>query len=185
MLRLESEGDSFLIGSTVWGVLPLDLERYPFLRFVVRIDDAPAGSDLIDERIDDSALRIMTVFRKEPPRSIVYAWTSTLPVGAWSARGRSILGDFREVRRKSFGQGRPPAGQWLTVEVNLLADYRTQFPAGAPPTLRGVALKTDSNDVDDGRSLAWIRSVSLHEQSLRGEGLKEWDALGDTVVWFR
>lgn len=184
-LRLESRGDSFLIARTLDLAQQRSLETHPYLRMVVRVDRVPEGANLIGEAQDDSALRVYAGFRDRPPRSIVYAWTWTLPQGNWSARGRSFWGDFREVRRKSIGQGMPPAGRWLTVEMDLRADYRQEFPEGPLPVLRGLALKADSNNTTGGNSLAWVRKVSLHHGSLKTLGLRDGASYGDTELRFR
>ncbi len=184
-LRLESRGDSYLIGRSLPPAEQQHLAAWPYLRFVVRIAAVPRGAQLADEVADDAAFRLYATCREEPLEALVYVWSWRLPVGAWSARKRTLWGDFRTVHRKAFGQGPPPAGQWLTVEVNLARDYRTRFPGRPLPTLRALALKADSNHVAAGHSLAWLRAVSLHRTSLRDAGYGEGDRLGDTVVWFR
>ncbi len=183
-LRLESRGDSYLIGTTFPPAQRRPIEEFPYLRFVVRIETVPEGARLMGEARDDSAFRIYAGFSDDPPRSLVYVWSWELPVGAWSARADRLWGDFRQVRRKAFGQGLPPDG-WLTVEVNLLRDFREQFPELPPPPLRGLALKADSNHTPGGRSLAWLREATLHRESLRAQGHAEGAALGDTTLWYR
>lgn len=183
-LRLESRGDSYLIGTTFAPAERRPIAEYPYLRFVVRIGAVPEGARLMGEERDDAAFRIYAGFSDDPPRSLVYVWAWELPVGAWSPRADRFWGDFRDVRRKAFGRGTPPDG-WLTVEVNLLRDFRAQFPESPPPPLRGLALKSDSNHTPAGRSLAWLRQVTLHRESLRARGLAEGAALGDTTLWYR
>ncbi|MCZ6553406.1 MAG: DUF3047 domain-containing protein [SAR324 cluster bacterium] len=184
-LRMATRKNSYYIGSRLEGLLPVSLLEYPYLRFVVRIDRAPRGAELTGERHDDSALRIFAVTRPRPIQTVVYAWSWTLPVGRWSARGLSERGLFNNVRRKSFGQGEPLKGQWLTVEVNLLEDFRSQFPMYTDPALKALHLKADSNDTPRARSLAWVRSVSLHRHSLRERGLAEGAPYEDTLLWYR
>lgn len=183
-LRLESRDDSFLIGTTFPPPERRPIEHYPYLRFVVRIGAVPEGARLMGETRDDAAFRLYAGFADDPPRSLVYVWSWELPVGAWSARADRLWGDFRDVRRKAFGRGAPPDG-WLTVEVDLLRDFREQFPGAPPPPLRGLALKSDSNHTPGGHSLAWLREVTLHRESLRAQGLAEGATLGDTTLWFR
>ena len=184
-LRLESRGDSYLIGRVLPPQQAASIDTWPFLRFVVRIAQVPEGANLIAEARDDAAFRVYATFEDDPPRALVYVWSWTLPVGAFSARGRSLWGDFRNVRRKSFGRGAPDAQRWLTVEVNLRDDFRHEFPGLPLPELRGLALKADSNHTPGGGSLAWLRSVSLHARSLREAGLHDGDPCGDTTLWFR
>ena len=89
------------------------------------------------------------------------------------------------MRRKSFGRGLPLSETWLTVETDLRADFRHEFPNLPLPVLRGLALKADSNDTPNGESLAWLRGVSLHTTSLRAQGFEEGDAYQGTVLRFR
>lgn len=184
-LRMESAGDSYLIGRQLAPAERRSIAEFPYLRFVVRIGEVPRGARLIDEVRDDAAFRIYATFRDEPPLALVYVWSWDLPVGAWSVRGRSLWGDFRAVHRKAFGRGEPLPESWLTVEVDLRADFQARFPGQPLPVLGGVALKADSNHTPGGRSLAWLRSASLHRASLREQGLREGDRLGDSVLWFR
>jgi hypothetical protein len=185
LLRLESAGDSFLIGRSLRPQERRPVAGWPYLRFVVRVDRVPRGARLAGEERDDSAFRLYAVFDESPLQALVYVWSWELPVGAWSARGRSLWGDFRRVRRKAFGQGEPPAGQWLTVEVNLARDFAAQFPGAPPSVLGGLALKADSNNTPGASSLAWLCSVSLASASLADRGLKDGDPLGETRLWFR
>ena len=53
------------------------------------------------------------------------------------------------------------------------------------PVLKGLNLKADSNHTPRARSLAWVRSVSLHRSSLRERGLAEGAPYEDTVLWYR
>jgi hypothetical protein len=185
VLRLESQGDSFLIGRELPPELARPIAAYPYLRFVVRLAAVPRGARLRGEAADDSAFRIYAIFAAKPLKALVYVWSEDLKIGAWSARGRSALGDFRAVRRKAFGRGEPMAGIWLTVEVDLRRDFAAQFPGEPLPVLRGLALKSDSNDVPRQSSLAWLRAVTLHRASLGAAGHKEWDEYRGTVLVFR
>jgi hypothetical protein len=183
-LRLESAGDSFLIGRSLpEGERPA-LAEWPFLRFEVRLAAVPRGARLEGEARDDAAFRLYAILRDDPLQALVYVWSWSLEVGSWSRRDRSLWGDFRGVHRKSFGRGPPPEG-WLTVEVDLRRDFRARFPGEPLPRLGGVALKADSNHTPGERSLAWLRAAGLHRASLREAGHAEGARLGDAVLWFR
>lgn len=184
-LRLESDGESYLIGRALSADERRNIDTWPYLRFQVRIGDVPRGARLAGEERDDAAFRIYAVFRDSPPQALAYVWSWELPVGAWSARSWSIWGDFRDVHRKAFGQGEPAPDTWLTVEVDLRADFQARFPGQPLPVLIGVGLKADSNDTPGGHSLAWLRAASLHRTSLREAGHREGERLGGTVLWFR
>lgn len=184
-LRMESRDESFIIASDLSHHLSKSLAEYPFLRFVIKIGDVPRGAQLDGAEADDAAFRLYAVFNRDPWQALAYVWSWRLPVGSWSPRGRSLWGDFRGIRRKAFGQGEPLVEQWLTVEVNLRSDFKSQWPGQPLPVMRGVALKTDSNDVEGQRSLVWLRSASLHRSSLRAEGYDDWHAYQGTTIWFR
>ena len=184
-LRMESQDESFIIAADLASRLSKPISDFPYLRFVVRIGDVPRGAKLAGEEADDAAFRLYTVFNRDPWQALAYVWSWQLPVGDWSSRGRSFWGNFQGIRRKAFGQGEPLPHRWLTVEVDLRRDFRQQWPNQPLPAVRGLALKTDSNDVEGQRSLAWLRSVSLHRQSLKTQGYENWSLYRGTTLWFR
>lgn len=184
-LRMESRDEAFIIASDLSHHLSKSVAEYPYLRFVVKIGDVPRGAQLEGEKADDSAFRLYAVFNRDPWQALAYVWSWRMPVGTWSTRGYSFWGDFRGIRRKAFGQGEPLLEQWLTVEVDLRRDFQTQWPGQPLPVLRGLALKTDSNNVDGQRSLVWLRSASLHRTSLKAEGYESWSPYQGTTLWFR
>ncbi|MBI4082553.1 MAG: DUF3047 domain-containing protein [Candidatus Lambdaproteobacteria bacterium] len=183
-LRLESAGDAFVIARDLYAATPLDIGRMPFLRFRVRVERVPEGASQTDPMLDDSAFRLVAIFRKEPIQALAYVWSGRTPVGHWSAGNRNFWGDFRRVRRKVFGQGPSPAAPWLVVEVNLGGDFRAQFPGEQLPPLVGLGLTTDSDDTRR-QSLVWLREVSLHRNSLREQGIHEGEAVQGATVWYR
>lgn len=185
VLRMPSDDDHDLIGLTLKPEQIRSIKDFPFLRMVVRIDKVPEGAELKGEVRDDSAFRVYVLFQETPLEALVYIWSWKLPVGAWSDRSDSWMGDYRGVRRKVFGQGKPLAGQWLTVETNLLKDFRAQWPDSTKFKVIAFALKADTNSTKDQTSLSFIRSLSLHKTSLKTQGLKEGAKLGDTTLWFR
>lgn len=182
-LRLESVGEAFVIARDFEAALAPDIDRTPYLRFRVRVERVPEGASQTDPTLDDSAFRVVAVFRKEPVKALAYVWSGRTPVGHWSPGDRTLWGDFRELRRKVIGQGPPPA-RWLLVEVNLPTDFRAQFPGEPLPPMVGLGLTADSDDTQRA-SLAWLREVSLNRHSLREQGIREGGTAQGATVWYR
>jgi len=183
-LRLETRGDSFIVGRALPPPERESVDVMRYLRFEARVVHNPLGARLDDDAKDDSALRVFAVFREKPLQALAYVWSGVLPVGTWEPGRKYFFGDFRQVQRKVVGQGAPPADTWLTVEADLLRDFRDRFDGQAPPHLGGVAFQADSNALPE-HSLALLRRIAVYPRSLRECGVREGDRLDGTVVWFR
>ncbi len=148
-LLMVSEADSVSIG-TKRG-FPIDPRQWPLLRFRVRITAIPTGTDLSRKRRDDSAFRLFIAFDRgkgllSPPHTIAYSWTENV-------EPETVIQSafFRKIRYISIGRGLPAAHKsgeaWITIERDLLQDYRRAFPDDKKPVpnLRAILLKCDSN----------------------------------------
>ena len=83
-LHLVSEDDSVLIG-TKRG-FPIDPAVWPRLRFRLRVDQVPTGTELAEKSGDDAAFRLYVAFDEggglfSPPNTIAYTWTADLAPG--------------------------------------------------------------------------------------------------------
>ena len=165
-MHLVSRDDSVLIG-TEQG-LPLDPHLWPRLRFRLRVDRVPTGTDLTRKSGDDAAFRLYVAFDRggglfSPPDTIAYTWTEDLAPGTLVQSPH-----YKRLRYLCIGKGitgtEGTAGTdgWVTVERNLLADYRRVFggKAGEVPDLVGFMLKCDSNDSGTSAS-AWLADLEL------------------------
>ena len=160
-LHLVSRDDSVLIG-TKQG-MPLDPETWPRLRFRLRVDELPSGTNLSRKSGDDAAFRIYVAFDRggtwfTPPNTIAYTWTENL---APETLIRSA--HFKRLRYLSVGKGLTDGRDdgWVTVERNLLEDYRRVFGEGEEvPQLVGFMLKCDTNNTETSAS-AWLSDLEL------------------------
>jgi len=165
-MHLVSRDDSVLIGTRKG--LPLDPQAWPQLRFRLRVDAVPTGTDLSRKSGDDAAFRLYVAFDRggglfSPPNTIGYTWTEDL-------EPETVLRSphFKRLRYLSIGQGvttGEDAGDtdgWVTVERNLLEDYRGVFGQedGAVPDFVGFMVKCDSNDSGTAAS-AWLADLEL------------------------
>ncbi|MFT5286901.1 MAG: hypothetical protein ACI8TQ_003076 [Planctomycetota bacterium] len=144
-LLMVSEDDSIAIGTEEG--FPYDPYKTPILRFRFRIHRTPTGTDLSKKRKDDSAFRLYVAFDRDegifsPPHSIAYTWTEQLDVETVVESPH-----FSNLRYLSIGKGTPKNEQWISIERNLLTDYRRLFgKEDGVPDLKGILLKCDSNN---------------------------------------
>ncbi len=159
-LHMVSDNDSVLL-ATERG-FPVDPRLRPKLRMTFRVGKIPAGADLSRKNGDDSAFRVYVAFERgggifSPPHTIAYTWTENL------ASGRAVQSaHFKNLRYLSIGSGIPAAPDWITIERDLLEDYRRLFPKHADdvPLLRGIALKCDTNNTG-GSAESWLSKIEL------------------------
>ncbi|MBI5595820.1 MAG: DUF3047 domain-containing protein [Elusimicrobia bacterium] len=154
VLHMKGSADSVLIGTEKG--FPRSGRR---LRFTLKVAATPKGTDLSKKSGDDAAFRAYIAFGRgggifSPPNTIAYAWCEK---GAAGALVRSA--HFSNLAYVCLGSG---ATDWTTVEADLAADYARAFPkdSGGLPALKGLLLKSDSNDTKS-TSEAWLRSVEL------------------------
>ncbi|MGD8788417.1 MAG: DUF3047 domain-containing protein [Burkholderiales bacterium] len=152
----------------------------PWLQWRWRIADVNQKSDLHHKKGDDFPVRLYVFFDYDlnllplieriivritraiygdrlPLAALCYVWAPHEPIGtsAWNpytARVRTIVAS----------SGRAQAGTWVTVERNIVDDYRSAF--GEPvPRITGVALATDSDNTG-AQSLAWYGDIVFTAQ---------------------
>jgi hypothetical protein len=131
------QGDDF--PARIYVFFDFDIDRLPFFeRLVVRIKRAIYGDRL-------------------PLAALCYVWASNDPSGttAWNphtTRVRTIVASGSDDK----------AGEWVSVERNVSADYRNAF--GEPvPRITGIAIATDSDDTGE-HSVAWYGDIVFSNQ---------------------
>ena len=178
-LRLVSQDDSILIG-TKHG-FPLDPREWPRLRFRLRVTKNPTGTDNTRKSGDDAAFRIYVAFDRGkglfgPPHTLVYLWTEKVapetPIQSpyftkkmrYLSIGQGVTGAAADhpPPRQPAGPGRQDEAGWVTIERNLLQDYRRAFPndTQAVPALRGILIRSDSNNTNTSAE-AWLATLEL------------------------
>lgn len=89
-----------------------------------------------------------------PGNALNYIWANKLPVdtvvpNAFTDRTMMI----------AVNSGADQAGEWVTVERNIVADYREAF-GEEPPRIVGVAIMTDADNTGESAT-AWYGDVAL------------------------
>jgi len=105
---------------------------------------ATNGSDLILKKFDHAA-RVFVAFDTliGPPRTLNYFWANQEPVGL-------LLEHPLTSRAKNFmvESGDAKAGQWISEERDVTADWKRAFPGKAMPKLVAVGMLTDGDSLE-------------------------------------
>ncbi len=98
---------------------------------------------------------VEVVFGEElPGNALNYIWANRLPVG------EIIANPFTDTTMMvAVNSGVTNTGEWVTVERDIVADYRKAF-GREPPKLVGVAIMSDSDNTG-ASATAWYGDVSL------------------------
>ena len=112
------------------------------LRWRWKIDHTPPGaSDRVVHDYDHAA-RVIIAFDTfiGPPRSINYFWANSEPIG--TTMPHPLMGRAQMLVLES-GNGR--AGEWISEERNVTADWRRLFPGRKMPRIVGIGVLTDTD----------------------------------------
>lgn len=124
-------------GNTTW-----NLSEYPVLSWKWRAQELPPGAREDDEDLNDTGAAVYVTFETNwlgLPRSIKYTYSSTLPVG-------TVI-SFRGLRVVVVSTGRDGyKDEWVSVERDVVADYRRYFDRSAPTMPIGISVWTDSTE---------------------------------------
>ena len=89
-----------------------------------------------------------------PGTALNYIWSNTLP------EGRMVPNPYTDkTMMVAVNSGNSQAGEWVTVERDIVADYRQAF-GKSPPPLIGIAIMSDSDHTGESAS-AWYGDISL------------------------
>lgn len=120
-----------------------DLATQPVLAWSWRPLRLPRGAAARQARRNHSALAVYFLVpssRVRGPRALKYVWSERVPKGTALASN----GGLTQGRVLRTGPARP--GEWVEERVNVLADSRRRFGAGAVPKPAGIAVLTDGDD---------------------------------------
>ncbi|MGF2687299.1 DUF3047 domain-containing protein [Marinobacter sp. DUT-3] len=91
-----------------------------------------------------------------PGNAINYIWANQL------AKGETVANPYaEETMMIAVTSGEEKAGEWVTVERDIVADYRAAF-GDEPPRLRGVAIMSDSDNTGESAT-AWYGDLKLSQ----------------------
>jgi hypothetical protein len=160
----------------------IDPHATPWLQWHWRINEPNEQSGLLSKQGDDFPARVYVFFdfdimrlslleriiiriaralygERLPLAALCYVWANDEPMGttAWNAY-------TRRARMVVASSGAEKAEQWITVQRNVMDDFREAF--GEPvPRITGIAIATDTDDTG-ARSVAWYGDIlfSAHPQ---------------------
>jgi hypothetical protein len=135
----------------------LDPESFRYLRWSWKIAGTVKNGDETTKAGDDYAARVYVVFPGRflwQTKAINYIWANRL------ARGEAIPNAFAShAMMLAVESGTERAGQWLTEERDILADYRRLF-GGEPREIGAIAIMTDTDNTG-GEATAWYGDITL------------------------
>ena len=132
----------------------VDITEYPYLNWRWRAHTLPEGGDESVKKTCDAAASVAVVLNKSKilPKSIKYTWSTTLakdsliksPYAFWPARC-----DIRVI-----DSGSEHIGEWRTVKVNLLEDYKHFYKKKDVKSkhVRAIVIMTDSDNTGSSSS---------------------------------
>ena len=89
-----------------------------------------------------------------PGNAINYIWANQLPVGEW------VNNPYTDkTRMLAVSSGAEKLGDWVSIERDIAADYRTAF-GEEPPPIVGIAIMSDSDNTGEQAS-AWYGDIHL------------------------
>jgi hypothetical protein len=131
--------------------------KYRYLRWSWKVAGTIKGGDEKSKAGDDYAARIYIVFPGKhfwQVRAINYIWANKL------AKGEHVPSPFAaDSRMVAVESGNGKAGQWLSEERDLFADYRTLFGTD-PPEAEAIAIMTDTDNTG-ATAEAWYSDIVL------------------------
>lgn len=89
-----------------------------------------------------------------PGNALNYIWANRLPEQTFIANAFTD-----QTMMVAVNSGSEQVGQWVTVERDIVADYREAF-GEEPPRIMGIAIMSDADNTGE-RAQAWYRDVEL------------------------
>lgn len=105
------------------------------------------------ERAKRKAVQVL-IGEELPGKALNYIWANKLPFG------EAIANPFTDQTMMiAVNSGTDKAGEWVTVERDVVADYKAVF-GDNPPKLVGIAIMSDSDNTGESAT-AWYGDVEL------------------------
>lgn len=153
---LEENGNKFVRGTTVdeahriirangWG-FDWNLRTHPRLSWRWRAVNLPENAREDEEHLNDTGAAVYVTFDDKDwlgrPKSIKYTYSSTLPVGTEVSYGPLKV----IVVSSAASQG---TGKWVSVERNVLEDFKRLFGKDAASRPLAITAWADSDTMHD------------------------------------
>lgn len=137
--------------------LTFDSRTYRYLRWSWKVADTIAAGNERTKQGDDYAARVYVVFPGRffwQMRALNYIWANKLPKGEFVPNAFTANAMLLAVQ-----SGPARAGQWVSEQRDILADYRRMF-GEEPPLAGAVAIMTDTDNTGAEAS-AWYGEITL------------------------
>ena len=155
--RVVVEATSNAAASGLVKKIRFDPAAYRYLRWSWKIDHIIKDGDEKSRAGDDYAARLYVIFPGRffwQMRAINYIWANKLP------KGESLPNPYTaEDMMVAVESGPSQAGQWITEERDILADYRYLFGED-PEEATAIAIMTDTDNTG-GSAVAWYGEIVI------------------------
>jgi hypothetical protein len=152
-LKAHAKGAASGISKT----LSFDPRTHRYLRWSWKVADTIAAGNERTKQGDDYAARVYVVFPGRffwQMRAINYIWANKLPKGEYVPNAFTANAMLLAVQ-----SGPALAGQWVSEQRDILADYRRMFGED-PPVAGAVAIMTDTDNTG-AEATAWYGEITL------------------------
>ncbi len=129
----------------------VNIYETPILSWKWRVDQIPEGANEVAKGKNDAAASIYIVFDmgrvalfKKVPKSIRYTWSSTLEKGS----EHSIFYGNQKIVVLESGEENTGTG-WITVERNLVEDYKRLFGDDPPKRPLAILILSDGDSLNN------------------------------------
>jgi hypothetical protein len=132
-----------------------DPQQFPVLSWRWKISDTISKGDSRSKAGDDYAARVYVVFPHwffPKTKTLNYIWANQLPKN--SSQLSVYTGNAMMIAVES---GSANAGEWVTVQRNLLDDYRKAF-GEEPAKVGAIAIMTDTDNTGE-TAEAWYGDI--------------------------
>jgi hypothetical protein len=122
-----------------------DVRTHPRLRWRWRAHRLPEGAREDKDELNDTGIALYVYFSIggfliPRPKAIKYTYSSTLPVGTVVTYGK--------MRVIVVASGADGMGEWMTIERDVVADYRQYFGDAPPDRPLSIRLWGDSDNTN-------------------------------------
>ena len=137
-----------------------DPNQYPVLSWSWKIGNTIAKGDSRTRAGDDYAARIYVVFPHwffPKTKTLNYIWANQLPKDSFQFS--TFTSNDMMIAVES---GSAKAGQWITVQRNIVEDFRRAFGED-PPEIGAIAIMTDTDNTGES-AVAWYSDIVASPQ---------------------
>ena len=134
-----------------------DPQQFPILSWRWKVSDTISKGDSRSKAGDDYAARVYVVFPHwffPKTKTLNYIWANQLPKN--SSQLSVYTGNAMMIAVES---GSAKAGEWVTVQRNLLDDYRKAF-GEEPAKVGAIAIMTDTDNTGE-TAEAWYGDIKV------------------------